>query len=95
MPPYIILPNQQKNYEVIQGQDVILKCLSNGYPNPNTIWERSGHVIDLVQNNFDLIPDGSLKLFSAKPSDTGNYRCLAQNVAGSDFKDLTLTVMSR
>ncbi|XP_033761247.1 hemicentin-1-like [Pecten maximus] len=77
------LPNNlPKNTSAIENSDVILECPAKGTPFPEITWYKDD--VKLSSNDFgvNILPDGSLQLKSISAQDTGEYRCLAINVAG-------------
>ena len=55
-----------------------LRCRATGLPKPKISWFKQGLP---VQSNGEF-----LSILSAKKNDSGNYTCIATNLAGSVFK---------
>lgn len=91
--PPRIAPDQPEKYAVIRGEDAILNCLTDGLPAPNTVWERNGETINIQHPIYALLSDGELYISSVGSLDSGTYRCVVQNTAGTDYRDVELLVM--
>lgn len=63
------------------GHQVDLKCMAPlGMPPPSVYWLRGNQ---LLQTSTDVLvtSEGHLLIGQAKPQDTGNYTCVAENIA--------------
>ncbi|XP_068223501.1 uncharacterized protein [Palaemon carinicauda] len=80
-PPY--------SQRVPSEQHVELRCLPPvGRPEPQTTWLKNEAAIDLSQQpSFKISSEGSLLILSARAEDSGNYSCVAENVAGRRVSD--------
>ncbi|XP_066986698.1 netrin receptor UNC5B-like isoform X1 [Macrobrachium rosenbergii] len=80
-PPY--------SQRVPSEQHVELRCLPPvGRPEPQTTWLKNEAPIDLSQQpSFKISSEGSLLILSARAEDSGNYSCVAENVAGRRVSD--------
>jgi len=81
-------------------------CSATGYPRPNIHWMKDGFII--IDNNryqvtSESMPEdcpiiigcqtaSSLLIIDTKIYDSGQYTCIASNVAGNDTKMAGLTV---
>ena len=53
-----------------------------GRPKPVVYWKRNGRKIDGDKDkNYMITNEGHLILVAARLSDTGNYTCIAENIA--------------
>ncbi|XP_071551464.1 netrin receptor UNC5C isoform X2 [Panulirus ornatus] len=70
-------------------QQVELRCLPPlGRPHPTTTWLKDNVPIDFDQNHsYRISSEGSLLILSARPGDSGNYTCVAENVAAKRVSD--------
>ncbi|XP_061490015.1 hemicentin-1 isoform X5 [Rhineura floridana] len=77
---------------VIEGQQLTLSCvLLAGNPIPERKWIKNSMVV--VQNPYVSVrSDGSLHLERVRPQDTGDYTCMASNVAGTNNKTTAVSV---
>ena len=83
------------NQQVARGQQVQMRCHPpRGRPKPVVYWKRNGRRIDGAKDkNYMITNDGHLILVAARLSDTGNYTCIAENIANlrpSDTAQLTV-----
>lgn len=63
------------------GHQVDLKCMAPiGMPPPSVYWLRGSQPL---QSSTDVLvtSEGHLLIGQAKPQDTGNYTCVAENIA--------------
>ncbi|KAJ8413768.1 hypothetical protein AAFF_G00063660 [Aldrovandia affinis] len=74
------------------NQAAVLPCDAEGTPTPSVTWRKDG--LPLVPDNsrFTVLPEGSLRVWSAQLSDSGRYYCAASNPAGSDHRGMDLRV---
>lgn len=84
--------DQRRNFSVVQGRGVVLPCNVEGDPPPSFAWFKDGSPISLVDVHYFVRQDGSLEIFSADTRDTGQYKCVASNIAGEVEKDMNLFV---
>jgi len=100
--PTVSLPQHPP---VLPGQDVPLHCQVAGYPTPAISWKKDGQIISdrsskvhsivtsqLDGTSLDLI--SVLTIMNISSTSLGLYSCLANNLEGSDEKDLLLTFPS-
>ena len=77
---------------------VVLRCIPpDGLPPPDISWLKNGQPM-LMSNHTNIIlsNSGSLIISEAKLADTGNYTCVAQNIAADRHSDISqLTVYSK
>lgn len=74
-----VTPESKHMVEI--GHQVDLKCMPPvGMPPPNVYWLRNGQ---LLQSNTDVLvtSEGHLLIGQARAQDTGNYTCVAENIA--------------
>ncbi|XP_070545067.1 netrin receptor UNC5C-like isoform X2 [Ptychodera flava] len=59
-----------------------------GYPEPEIYWEKDGRQINVAEErNFIITSDGNLIVSQARLADTGNYTCVAVNIASKRKSD--------
>ena len=76
----VMLPYQthRKVYGVI-GQSVSLKCKPTG-TNPITIrWLKSGHQVNTVPGDVEVLTSGLLKFINYREDQGGDYTCQVSN----------------
>ncbi|XP_022800131.1 hemicentin-1-like [Stylophora pistillata] len=85
------------NTTKVEGQTVVFSCVVAGYPKPDVAWTKDGDKLDIAvdfRSNFSS-KDGehSLSIANVQQSDTGQYRCVANNSLGtSTSTSATLSV---
>ncbi|CAO2613059.1 Immunoglobulin superfamily member 10 [Lemmus lemmus] len=73
------------------GEALQLHCLALGVPKPEIIWERPEHSLlskargRKPHGNEPLYPQGTLVIQDLRSSDSGVYKCTAQNPLGADY----------
>ncbi|XP_068096243.1 hemicentin-1 isoform X2 [Hyperolius riggenbachi] len=78
---------------VMEGHNVTLECDSSGNPQPMLTWLRDGVPI-INGNGFKILSSGRhLHLEKAHASNSGQYVCVAVNVAGQSDKKHDLRVL--
>lgn len=90
VPPY--------SQQVARGSQVEMRCHPpRGRPPPKTYWKFNGRTINTdIDKNFMITGEGHLILVSARLTDTGNYTCVAENIANMRFSDpATMTVYGK
>ncbi|XP_075981853.1 hemicentin-1-like [Anticarsia gemmatalis] len=88
---------ENTNIVLRHGDWSVIECsVSKGKPSPEITWqfrsegsEDFGSLPDSV-----LVEDSKLKISSAQTEHNGVYRCLADNIQGQDYVDITVTVQS-
>ncbi|XP_077864234.1 hemicentin-1-like [Saccoglossus kowalevskii] len=76
----------------VVGDSVILPCESIGDPVPDVRWNHNEWRLNMNSEDFLLLDSGSLQISNVKVKSGGRYRCSITSIAGSDTKDITLTV---
>ncbi|KAI1236572.1 hypothetical protein IHE44_0014825 [Lamprotornis superbus] len=80
-PPVLQVP---ANVTVLPGAGAVLSCLVLSAGRYNLTWRRHGHDARLLDPlRLRLLPNQSLELRPARPSDEGSYSCTAANEGGS------------
>ena len=69
--------------QVARGQQVEMRCHPpRGRPKPSVFWKRNGRKMDASKDkNYMITNEGHLIIVAARLSDTGNYTCVAENIA--------------
>ncbi|MGH0125472.1 UNVERIFIED_CONTAM: hypothetical protein FKN15_054569 [Acipenser sinensis] len=89
VPPVIV--SQTKSYTVALDKSVPLLCEAQGYPAPEVIWHKNGHLVT-ESVRLRVLSSGALQITFAQPGDTGRYTCTVANVAGSSNIEMSLIV---
>lgn len=84
-PRIVVETDSRKHVKV--GEDVVLSCLSQGYPVPTYRWYReNGDVLTaLAHDSRRSMPiDGLLKIEKIRLEDDGKYVCISNNSVGEE-----------
>ncbi|KAG7241454.1 hypothetical protein INR49_025655 [Caranx melampygus] len=93
VPPMI--PPAQTELSVIQGFQALLPCAAQGSPEPRVSWEKDGAAVANHPGKFTVLRSGELIIERAEPGDAGVFTCVATNVAGSERRDIRLSINMR
>ncbi|KAF5916712.1 hypothetical protein HPG69_005507 [Diceros bicornis minor] len=88
--PPVISPHP-KEYIIAVDKPIMLPCEADGLPPPDITWHKDGHAI-MESIRQRILSSGALQIAFAQPDDTGQYTCMAANVAGSRSTNTKLTV---
>ncbi|XP_045509969.1 basement membrane-specific heparan sulfate proteoglycan core protein isoform X5 [Colias croceus] len=89
LPTVSISPSIKEYYE---GDRIELVCSTTGNPAPRITWQRgSNRPLPRSTEVYDAL----LVIESARLEDSGEYRCIASNAAGSTDRTAVVTVRSR
>ena len=72
---------------IMSGNSVKLLCLVSGNPTPTVQWTKSGNPIDNKDPHYNIENSTGvciLEISSCEMSDTGYYKCYAENSLGFD-----------
>ncbi|KAM6165457.1 hemicentin-1 [Erethizon dorsatum] len=89
VPP--VISTHPKEYVIAMDKPIMLPCKADGLPPPDITWHKDGRVI-LESIRQRILNSGALQIAFAQPDDTGQYTCMAANVAGSSSVSAKLTV---
>uniref|UniRef100_T1IM02 Down syndrome cell adhesion molecule-like protein Dscam2 n=1 Tax=Strigamia maritima TaxID=126957 RepID=T1IM02_STRMM len=92
--PAKILDSEKIVSAVVNGQ-AILSCVGQGHPPPAIKWfekNEDGKLLPLTVDDRMKTTPLALIIRVVKETDSGVYVCLAENIAGSERKELTLNV---
>jgi len=70
----------------------LLSCDTIGLPRPQVRWEKNGRTIPQAGARYVMSRSGSLQLNDVQVDDSGTYRCIAENSAGTVSRDIQLLV---
>lgn len=77
------------------GKSVEIRCLPpEGDPKPAVYWLKNGQPIEKTNKRVLVSHEGSLLINEVRQTDSANYTCVAENIAGKRFSDpaqLTVT----
>nr|XP_036865807.1 hemicentin-1 [Manis javanica] len=88
--PPVISPHP-KEYIIAVDKPILLPCEADGLPRPEITWHKDGHEI-MGSIREHILSSGALQIAFAQPGDSGQYICMAANVAGSSSTSTKLTV---
>ncbi|CAM9699604.1 unnamed protein product [Bubo scandiacus] len=75
------------------GGDALLDCDARGHPVPLVRWSKDGVPV-AASGRLHQLQNGSLAIHAVGSTDTGLYRCVAENDAGTAAKVVTLVLQS-
>ncbi|KAI4892790.1 hypothetical protein NFI96_028927, partial [Prochilodus magdalenae] len=80
--------------ETVVNSRVIIPCPAKGSPQPSVRWYKNGLEVnmDKSEQGVSQVQNGSLLIGSATASQSGDYRCVAVNEAGSAERKTRLKV---
>ncbi|KAL4660770.1 hemicentin-1-like [Arapaima gigas] len=89
--PPVLLGEAQSTLSVALGDLAVLDCAVEGDPIISRRWSRNGHP---VVSTLRLRPmrNGSLAIYRAMSTDSGEYRCVVDSDAGSAERTISLQV---
>ncbi|XP_058700499.1 immunoglobulin superfamily member 10 [Poecile atricapillus] len=97
--PPAILEEKRQSVAGAAGESLELPCTVQGKPQPAVHWVLpEGSVLkpgQLGHPGLFLFPNGTLRLGSTAPSDSGTYECIATSSTGSDRRVVSLVVQRR
>lgn len=65
------------------GSTLRLRCNAKGIPVPSVRWLKGGKQIALFEADNSNRKHSTLKLMNLKESESGDYKCVAENIHGS------------
>ncbi|CAH2220488.1 jg2114, partial [Pararge aegeria aegeria] len=78
--------------EYMEGSRIALTCTTTGNPAPRITWQRaSNRALPRFSETYDAL----LIIDNASVDDSGEYRCMASNAAGSEVRTAVITVRPR
>lgn len=86
---------EPQDVRAVEGQDVLLPCLVEGFPAPSTLWtkESGGFGQPALSLSSSQFKNGSLLLSDVSKQSEGQYTCTAENgVRASLSKTVNVTV---
>lgn len=82
---------KQQNISVFEDHPITLECFAHGNPKPQVLWYKDGERIATDDRiHFDSF--GYLAITQVRVTDSGEYLCRAENVAGYDMHKFQLSV---
>ncbi|XP_075689566.1 hemicentin-1 [Rhinoderma darwinii] len=92
-PPEIASSGSISDVSVVAGNEAKLECRVKGKPFPAIQWFKENRLLVMGNPNIITLENGQvLYIKNAHLSDSGYYKCVATNSAGSQTKESTLTV---
>eukprot|EP00079_Xenopus_tropicalis_P024320 XP_012816895.1 PREDICTED: hemicentin-1 [Xenopus tropicalis] len=92
-PPTIAGVGTISDVSVIAGREVNLECKVKGIPFPSIQWFKENRLLSTEDPNVVMLENGQvLHIKHSRLSDSGKYKCIAANTAGSQTKEIKLTV---
>lgn len=73
---------EPRDVDVTFGNTVYFTCRAEGKPNPEIIWMHNNNMVEISNERFSVLHDGTLMIEDAQDNDQGVYECIARNIAG-------------
>ncbi|XP_066533975.1 hemicentin-1 [Hoplias malabaricus] len=77
---------------VLVNKTTLLECHADGSPSPKISWFKDSLPLHVDRTHTLLSNGRTLQILNAQVTDTGRYKCVAENVAGSAEKYFNLNV---
>ncbi|OWK59760.1 Hemicentin-2 [Lonchura striata] len=89
-----VIQGDASTYQVEHsGGDALLDCHAQGHPEPLIRWSKDGVPV-VARGRLHQLQNGSLAIRAVGSTDVGQYRCVAENDAGTAAKVVTLVLQS-
>lgn len=75
------------------GEEVVLECLSNGYPKPKISWKKDGNLLTTSTRHFFTANDQLLVIMETITDDSGIYQCEIANSLGVKLQEVEIIIM--
>lgn len=85
--------NTVTNKEVKVGEEVVLECLSNGYPKPKILWKKDGNLLEISKRHHFTANDQLLVIMETNTDDSGTYQCEIVNSVGTNLQEIEVVIM--
>ncbi|XP_033105528.1 hemicentin-1-like isoform X2 [Anneissia japonica] len=94
VPPKITGSTVERNQPVVKSNRIYLECqVTDAYPPAVISWYKNNQLLTGDEPNIQVIGNGrALQIFSSTEDDTGNYFCMATNVAGNATKHWNIEI---
>ena len=83
-----IVSHPQANVTKEEGSNLTLFCNATGNPTPIMLWTKDGSPIHKNFGISFLIHNRLLKISNVHRTDSGHYRCVANNSLGNDTSNI-------
>lgn len=90
-----MVPDQSQKYQL--NEHAKLLCKFSGIPSPTIKWFKDNQEIFPIANSkhLTLLEDKSILSIHLNADDEGKYRCVAENRAGRDFREMEISIESK
>ena len=81
-----------------EGDNVTFTCNAIGNPKPSILWTRDGSPLETRDNSSRIslsVDKKKLTITSVNRTDSGEYRCVAENSVGNDTSNAKLDVQRK
>ncbi|KAM3729106.1 Hemicentin-1 [Dirofilaria immitis] len=91
-------PHIEKNdileYTATTGEVLEIPCHTTGKPQPKVIWSVDGKPISSSGQEYEILPDNTLRIYQTSSSHSGKYVCTASNPAGEATISANVIILS-
>ena len=85
-----LITTQPQSGPVTEGDNVTLSCNASGNPVPTISWTRDGSLISSGDQRISFeAGNRRLTITNVSRVDSGEYRCVADNIKGNDTSNAT------
>lgn len=74
------------------GHRIDIPCSAEGIPPPVITWLKDHNPVLIDSGRYIVSMDGMLSISSVLLSDSGTYKCVANNIAGQDEAEIMVHV---
>ncbi|KAH9500753.1 Hemicentin-1, partial [Bulinus truncatus] len=79
--------------EVVEKNPIILPCPAVGTPKPIVTWQKDNLPLGTSESGVVQLSDGSLEIDDTRATDSGQYECIAENIAGVANRNFVLKIL--
>ena len=81
------------NVTALNDTLISINCPASGIPTPTITWTLDGEEIEVDDDGYVILENGTLVVEKGTLDDSGLYRCVATNVEGEDTEESTVNII--